>query len=485
MKVLIVLLSVFLLFYNLDSPMLWQDEAEVAMIARNITKFGLPVAYDGETLITQEEGQDSQVVGSNRLWSWNTWLPYYATAFSFKIFGENTFAARFPFAVAGIGTLAIYYFLAKKILGNNTKGVLLCLLVLLTNTLFYLYSRQARYYSFSMLFPLAAIYFYFSKRYWLYFLALVASFHSNFVLAFGLTLPLIILSLKNKATLLFLAQSFLWLYFFHPPSRNWIGPKEVLLRIVDYLNIINSFYFPLFLAATLVFFRKFSPPVKILILGCLTHILVISISLRFGQRYLVTLIPVFSLLVGLILTKIYQKSWSGLILIIPIFLLTNLPFVFSERLFHPAYWKTKPEIRFFFLDYVTSLPKSYPGPIEGISSFLSSEKINSGVPIYTDYEINSLRFYFPKLKFIDHPSPDALYWLPRDNWGYLRELTPCQKDLLEKVAQKIVLPNFDTQWENMPDITYHQFQIDKNTPHVIIYKVTDKINWPQCDLPKS
>lgn len=457
--------------------MLWQDEGEVALIARNINKFILPVTYDGNVLITQEEGQDSRYLGNLRVWNWNTWLPYYATALSFKLFGENTAAARLPFTLAGIGVLVFSYLLAKKMKINP----FICLLILATNTLFYLYSRQARYYAFSMVFSLIATYFYFSKRYWLYFLALLAGFHSNFVLAFGLNLPLIFLSFKNKVTWLFLAQSLVWLWFFHPPSRNWGGLNNVFEKIYNYINLINSYYFPLVFAAAFLIFRKFHLILKILIVGVIFHIIVISLFLPFGQRYLVTLIPVFSLLTGFLFSSLWQKNKLICFFLFPVFLFTNLPFLLSERAFHPAYLKTPLIIRSYLFDFMSSLKSDYPGPLEGIAKFLTVEKIkDKSTIIYTDYEINSLRFYFPNLRFVDHPSEDVTYWLPRYNWGYFRELTTCQKKLLEEKAQKFVLDNFDTQWENMPDITYHQFIISDNTPHVTIYKVTDKINWKQC-----
>lgn len=471
--VLTFFFSIILLFYGLDKPLLWQDEGEVAMIARNITKYGLPVTYDGNTLITQTEGNDSIYLGNKRVWSWNTWLPYYAVAVSFKLFGESTTTARLPFAVAGVAVLIVTYLLAKKMQINPV----ICLLVLATNTIFYLYIRQARYYAFSILFPLCAVYFYFSRRYFLYFLSLLAGFHSNFVLAFGFNLPLILFSLKRKTTWLFLAQSLVWLWFFHPPPGYWAGFQSVITKIGSYVNIINSFYFPLILGVFIL-----NPVLTVLLLGTITHVVVISLFLPFGQRYLVTLIPIFSLFIAFFLNKVWLKNKFLCLLILPFFLFTNIPFILSERTLHPTYFFKKPEVRSFFLDYLTSLPKSYPGPLEGIVGFLSGEKIsNNSTLIYTDYEINSLRFYFPNLRFVDHPSQDVIYWLPRHSWGFLNELTPCEKQLLENQSKKITLSNFDTQWENMPDITYHQFTISRDTPRVIIYKVVDGINWKQCD----
>ncbi len=488
-KIAVFVLAVFLLFYHLYSPLLWQDESEVALIGRNITKFGWPVAWDGKLLVTQEEGQDSQLVAGMRLWSWNTWLPYYATALSFKVFGESTAAVRLPFALAGIGVLVFSYLLAKKMKVHPT----ICLIILATNTIFYLYSRQARYYSFSMLFPLAATYFFFSKKYWFYFLSLFASFHSNFVLAFGLNLPLMAISLKRKQTLLFLAQSLLWLWFFHPASwssqpgffRYWQGLGAVLGKLLGYLNLVNSFYFPLILGSLFLVIRKAGPILRVLLVGTIIHLVIISFFLQFGQRNLVTLVPIFSLFSAFFLDLVWRKSLVIFLLLLLILTLTNLPNIISERVLHPSYLAVRPDVRSYFLDYLSSLPKDYPGPIEGITKFLVSERVETGSLIYTDYESNSLRFYLPQLRFVDHPSSEVVYWIPRQSWGNLRELTACQRQLVQTSAQKTTLPNFDTQWENMPDITYHQFTIDASTPHLAIYKVVQAINWKSCDQQKS
>jgi hypothetical protein len=45
--VLVLLISSFLLPYNLIDRLLWGDEAEIALLAVNITKGGLPKVTDG------------------------------------------------------------------------------------------------------------------------------------------------------------------------------------------------------------------------------------------------------------------------------------------------------------------------------------------------------------------------------------------------------------------------------------------------------
>ena len=37
----------FLLFYQLDNRLLWGDEAETALLAKNVLRFGIPKTTDG------------------------------------------------------------------------------------------------------------------------------------------------------------------------------------------------------------------------------------------------------------------------------------------------------------------------------------------------------------------------------------------------------------------------------------------------------
>ncbi|MBI3443736.1 hypothetical protein HY008_03620 [Candidatus Woesebacteria bacterium] len=64
--------SIFFLFFHLDTPLLWEDEGEVAIIARNIIHFGLPVTWDGKHFVTQEIGEDSSLIAGHYLFTWNT-----------------------------------------------------------------------------------------------------------------------------------------------------------------------------------------------------------------------------------------------------------------------------------------------------------------------------------------------------------------------------------------------------------------------------
>ena len=72
---LLVALAALLIFTNLDGRLLWDDEAETALLAQRVLRFGVPIAWDGRDLISQECSTDYDV---NYLWRQTPWLPIYA-----------------------------------------------------------------------------------------------------------------------------------------------------------------------------------------------------------------------------------------------------------------------------------------------------------------------------------------------------------------------------------------------------------------------
>jgi 4-amino-4-deoxy-L-arabinose transferase-like glycosyltransferase len=145
--VLVASLALPLLLIHLGSDYLWEDEGDTAAFAVNILKYGVPRAWDGVTFIDSDAGaplNDHLVLISH------PWLQYYLTAGSFLVFGQNNWAARFPFAVAGWLTILVTYLCAYDLTKN--RWVAFCSATLLTGSLqFLLFSRQCRYYPLSML----------------------------------------------------------------------------------------------------------------------------------------------------------------------------------------------------------------------------------------------------------------------------------------------------------------------------------------------
>src|SRR5580692_12005662 len=116
----------FLAFCNLDGRLFWPDEAENAVLARSVLKFGIPKVDDGVNHISLHGDKFDARDG---VWTWSPWLPEYVTAASFAAFGETTWAGRAPFALIGWLTVAALGVVAWKI--YRTHSVTLAAMLLL------------------------------------------------------------------------------------------------------------------------------------------------------------------------------------------------------------------------------------------------------------------------------------------------------------------------------------------------------------------
>ena len=132
-----------LLFTHLGRDYLWEDEGDTAVLARNILQHGLPMAWDGRTFVAPDYGQR---LTSGFVMVSHPWLQYYTVAASFAIFGDSIWAARFPFALAGLATILLVYAIVLFAAGSRRAAVSASVL-LAANVQFLLFSRQARNYS--------------------------------------------------------------------------------------------------------------------------------------------------------------------------------------------------------------------------------------------------------------------------------------------------------------------------------------------------
>src|SRR5256885_11139594 len=136
-----------LIFTNLGSDYLWEDEGDTAALASNIVKFGVPKAWDGAAFLDSDHGAR---LNRDLVMVTHPWVQYYLTAASFLIFGQNTFAARFPFAVAGWMSILLVYLFVWRLLGNRRTAFSAAAL-LVFSVQFLLYAKQCRYCALNML----------------------------------------------------------------------------------------------------------------------------------------------------------------------------------------------------------------------------------------------------------------------------------------------------------------------------------------------
>jgi len=170
--------AAFLLFWNLTDTYLWQDEANTAVLAVRLLQHGKPLAYDGRNLISDdnylamgrttmfERTHDGQaafedcvrrgVLKADGMWTFHPWGQFLLAGLSIALLGHTTFAARFPFALAGLATVLALYWLARRVCRSTLIATLACALLTL-NVYWLLHSRQARYYPLTSLFLLLTL----------------------------------------------------------------------------------------------------------------------------------------------------------------------------------------------------------------------------------------------------------------------------------------------------------------------------------------
>jgi uncharacterized membrane protein len=152
----VVLISASLIFFSLDQRILWIDEAETALLGRSILDRGVPTAFDGRNVISQELGRE---YGPDYVWRWTPWLDKYVAAAAFAVLGVSTFTARFPFAVLGLLCVISVYPLALALFRDRRIGVL-AMAFLALSVPFILHVRQCRYYSPVILCTIWVLYFF-------------------------------------------------------------------------------------------------------------------------------------------------------------------------------------------------------------------------------------------------------------------------------------------------------------------------------------
>lgn len=177
--VMLAIVALVLIFTRLGSDYLGEDEGDTAVLASNILKFGVPKAWDGVAFLDSDQGAR---LNSHLVMVAHPWVPYYVTAASFFLFGQNTFAARFPFALAAWISIFFVYLFVWRVRANRLTAF--CAAALLVFSVqFLLYARQCRYYSLNLLFACWLFWVFFhmkSARQCLLFAALaIVSFHTH------------------------------------------------------------------------------------------------------------------------------------------------------------------------------------------------------------------------------------------------------------------------------------------------------------------
>ena len=147
-------LSAALLLPRLGQRLFWDDEANTAIYARNLLRFGRITAWDGTNLsgyglggaLGEDLGQELRVPT----------LPAYIAAASMGLLGPTTFAGRLPFALAGVVSVGLLAVWMRRHFGRRFPWYVPSLLMAVSPA-FLLYARNCRYYSLGLMFSLAVL----------------------------------------------------------------------------------------------------------------------------------------------------------------------------------------------------------------------------------------------------------------------------------------------------------------------------------------
>jgi len=499
----LLLLAALLIFPNLDDRYLWDDEAETALLAKNVLRFGVPVAWDGVSLISQECGSDYD---SNYLWRQTPWLPIYLTAASFALLDASTLTARLPFALLGLLSVPSIYLLARRVFADRATA-LIAAGSLLLSVPFLLHVRQCRYYSVAIFAAIWILYFFFSlqrsPRLAAAGLALALSvlLHTSHLLFFGAVAGLalgFLVVVYDRAVLPWLTAALVAPVLVNLPwllgtdlggkSRLLLSLNSVLQfigNVARYASKIELHAFPVLLfAAALVLLAvavgarmALSAPETraclFLVAFAFAHVLVVATVPFVFFRYLLTLLPVLALLQARIITAVGARSRVLAAILLLLALVPDRADLVRGRL------------SVTLAKYVDEITHHVQGPIEGIVRHLKTTA-RPGDRVFISYGDLPLRFY-TGLEVRGGQGCQSLAGWPVPDWVIVRYFfrfqpaapaaTADAERTLQYLRANVTLPRYrridlplaDTIWENIPEPDWHVFREPGERPKITLY----------------
>ena len=155
LSIVVLVLSCVLIFFRLGHYPLWVDEADTALFARGIALTGDTSALIGDNLYAYNTG----VLLKNLHGRYQPPVPYYLAAPFVGVRGTSSLWPRIPFAICGLlSVVVLLYWMSRSRLATVTWIVMS--IGLLCNVEFFLFCRQCRYYSLTILLSLLIAYLY-------------------------------------------------------------------------------------------------------------------------------------------------------------------------------------------------------------------------------------------------------------------------------------------------------------------------------------
>lgn len=524
--ILLLIVGAVLLLTNLGNMYLWQDEAETALLSQRLGTYGLPLAFDGRNLIRQAP-QDVQYT-TDYVWLYHPWLPFYFTALSFAVLGPTTFAARLPYALAGLATVVLLYYSLRHHFRDQRVAILGSVLLLLCLP-FLLHARQCKYFPFAALFTVVTLDAYLRLRVrggsnWAppyFILAGFCLFQSNF----GAFVPLMaalglhfLLTRPQMAEVKRMIVAVGILVLFVVPwaiyLQTWARGRFVfdvyrfVGHCVHYVVYITGWVFPwpMLLLFTYLYLRNWRPE-KLLYLGTgevsalNLYIVVVLVTILFLSTtfiwmyfsYIVQLVPLLAALLAVTVLKVVDRSRPLGYAVIVLLLATNALHLFPYALPIARQFKwaslaprrylaetdaliaTAGRFRLDWLDYAYELTHDYDGPNEGVVLFLR-EHAAPGDIVLSNYGELPVAFY-TGLGFAGGLSGYRLERVGQPKWIINRQYGPYRDEVERLIAagnyEAIEIPYPDLHWGNRPVPEYHKFATVDGESNITIHRRID------------
>jgi 4-amino-4-deoxy-L-arabinose transferase-like glycosyltransferase len=496
--------SFWLLFFRLDNHLLWGDEAETAVLARSVVQFGVPQTFDGTNYILLHGTVDET---PSHVWVWSPWMQDYLAASSFLVFGENTWAARAPFALIGWGCVLLLALVSWKIYRNHWVAISAAAL-LATSEVFLLHARQCRYYPISVFAEILFLYGIFEmlascrRGVWLTALALILQFYSNYIIVVA-NLPAVLclgwlLRKRGRAAVLQIAivlgalfvAALPWLLYAHSwGQKNALGNENYADKVLQYLAKINFDFLPfcIFLLPLLGLLSKNrKPDDRTIPVSQWEHFLLLLLPLYFlailcapgcYDRYLLPLLPVMCLLaVVWVFRNIKWRALAVCLLLIQITsnfipLVSAFPFRDGRSLRSPI------------VEYISGITTPYTDRFADVLAFFKTHARPGQTVLSYDPEF-PLLFYTPltvingriMLPARGHP-PDWVLPVPAS--GVVLQSPMLLPDSVKPYYTPIVLMVHDT-WlsASVPEPGGYQYHTTPSRALYLIYELNALTNEP-------
>ena len=182
---LILIASATLGLIRLDNTHFWDDETLVTIVTKNLLSTGRLTGWDGRNLLAYRNG----TALDKNLRPINAPLDMYVAAASFKLFGINTWAGRFPFVLMGVASVWLLGVLLGDEFGRDSPIRFYGMAFFGLSTVLLLNMRQCRYYTIEVLCCLVMFWAYrrcLATKKWRYFTAFAAAgagaFYASYLL---------------------------------------------------------------------------------------------------------------------------------------------------------------------------------------------------------------------------------------------------------------------------------------------------------------